>query len=139
MRLLWISAVTALMAAAGCIPTDAGPRAVDVKAEEARLRDISRRWAALAAEGKDADAVASYWAEDAVLMQDKAPTVRGRDAARQMVKAAFATPGFKIEWVPLDAHVSASGDMGYIIERSMVTMPGADGKPATEEARAVTI
>ena len=58
---------------------------MDIEAEQAKLMDISRQWSALAAEGKDADRVAGYWAEDAVLMQDKTPTLRGRNAARQMV------------------------------------------------------
>ena len=101
--------------------------------------EASRHWSALAAEGKDAGAVAAYWADDAVLMQDNIPTMRGRDEARKFVEGAFSTPGFKIEWKPVEAHVSTSGDMGYLIERSTVTEPGADGKPVTNEARAVTV
>jgi ketosteroid isomerase-like protein len=67
------------------------------------------------------------------------PTIRGRDEARKFVEAAFKMPGFKIEWEPIEAHVSASGDMGYLIERSRVTEPGPDGKPVTNEARVVTV
>jgi ketosteroid isomerase-like protein len=124
---------------AGCAPGGNPPAKVDTKAEEAKLMDASRAWSALAAEGKDAGAVAAYWAEDAVLMQDNIPTIRGREAARQFVEGAFKMPGFKIQWEPIEAHVSASGDMGYIIERSTITEPGADGKPVTSEARAVTV
>ena len=111
----------------------------DTKAEEAKLMETSRVWSALASAGKDPQAVAAYWADDAVLMQENIPTMRGRDQARKFVEAAFKMPGFKIEWEPIEAHVSASGDMGYIIERSRVTEPGADGKPVTTEARSLTV
>ena len=139
MRYSWTLALLALPLASACAPAGAPPTKVDTKAEEAKLMDASRRWSALASEGKDAQAVANYWAEDAVLMQDGMPTMRGRDEARKFVEAAFKMPGFKISWEPIEAHVSSSGDMGYIIERSRVTEPGANGKPETQEMRAVTI
>lgn len=124
---------------AACTPVGNQPARVDTKAEETKLMDASRHWSALAAQGKDADAVAAYWAGDAVLMQDGMPTMRGQAAAREFVGQAFKMPGFKIEWEPIEAHVSNSGDMGYIIERSTVTEPGASGKPETHAMRAVTV
>jgi len=124
---------------AACAPTGEQPAKTDTRTEEAKLMDASRRWSELSAEGKDANAVAAYWADDAVLMQDNVPTIRGRDNARKMVEGAFKMPGFKIQWEPLEAHVAASGDMGYIIERSTITEPGADGKPVTSQARALTV
>lgn len=129
-------ALLALMMA-GC-GQQAAPT-VDTKAEEARLIETSRQWAALAAEGKDAEAVSRYWAEDAVLMQDAAPTLRGRAEARKMVAGAFSMPGFKISWEPVEAHVAASGDLGYLIERTSITEPGPDGKPVVQVGRAVTV
>ena len=128
-----------VLATAACARPSEQRSPVDIKAEETRLMDASRRWSALAAEGKNADAVAAYWAEDALLMQVGLPTLRGRDAAHQMVGQAFKIPGFKISWEPIEAHVSASGDMGYIIERSRVTEPGANGNLETHDMRAVTI
>ena len=140
MRLLAVAMIgLTLPMAVACSPTGERGSAVDVKAEEAKLMDISRQWSALAAEGKDAGRVAGYWADDAVLMQDGMPTMRGRDEARKFVEGAFKMPGFKISWEPIEAHVSSSGDMGYIIERSRVTEPGAGGKPQTHEMRAVTV
>jgi ketosteroid isomerase-like protein len=139
MRISRALLLLALMTGAACAPSGHKPAAVDTKAEEAKLMDASRRWSTLAAEGKDVDAVAAYWTEDAVLMQEGVPTIRGRDGARRMVEGAFKVPGFKVEWEPLEAHVAESGDMGYLIERSMVTEPGPEGKPVTSEARAVTV
>ena len=128
-----------LIAVAACSPAGQRQAAVDTEAEEAKLMETSRQWSALASAGKDPQAVAAYWADDAVLMHENIPTMRGRDQARKFVESAFKLPGFKIKWEPIEAHVSTSGDMGYIIERNRVTEPGADGKPATTEARAVTV
>ena len=139
MRLFMMMLAVAVPALAACTPARQGAGTVDVKAEEAKLMEASRRWSALAAEGKDAGAVAAYWADDAVLMQDNVPTLRGREAVRGRVEGAFKMPGFRISWVPLEAHVAASGDMGYIIERSSVTEPGPDGKPVTHQMRALTV
>ena len=133
----WLAAC--LIALASCAPGTPQPPKVDIKAEEAKLMETSRRWSALAAAGKDPAAVAAYWADDAVLMQDNIPTIRGRDGARKFVEQAFSMPGFKIEWEPIEAHVAASGDLGYLIERSRITEPGPDGKPVTGEARSVTV
>jgi uncharacterized protein (TIGR02246 family) len=106
--------------------------------EEQRLMAISREWSQAAASG-DTDRVASYWGEDATVMMPGLPTFKGKDAIRRYVAESYAIPGFRISWEPLEAYVSASGDMGYIIERSQVTMPDATGKLATTTSRAVTV
>lgn len=67
------------------------------------------------------------------------PTFRGKAAIRDYVAASLKIPGFKISWEPLEAHVSASGDMGYIIERSQVTLPDSAGKLTTTYSRGVTV
>ena len=131
-------AILLLILPAACAPEARQP-AIDTKAEEAKLMDASRQWSALASAGKDAQAVAAYWADDAVLLQDGMPTMHGQAAARQFVDQAFKMPGFKISWEPIEAHVAASGDMGYLIERSTVIEPGAGGKPETHEMRALTV
>ncbi|HEY8592694.1 MAG TPA: DUF4440 domain-containing protein [Sphingomicrobium sp.] len=130
----------AAIAAAACSPAEQRHEAaVDTKAEEAKLMQTSRDWSKLAEAGKDAQRVAAYWADDAVLMQQGMPTLRGQAAARDMAEQMIKIPGFKISWEPIEAHVAASGDMGYIIERSRVTEPDASGKPVTHEMRALTV
>lgn len=133
--------VISFVAAGGCMKQAPKPAQakVDVKAEEAKLMETSRQWSALAEAGKDPNAVAAYWADDVLFIQDGLPTIRGRDATRKFVEGAFSMPGFKIRWEPIEAHVSASGDLGYLIERSMVTEPGEGGKLETHEMRGVTI
>lgn len=106
--------------------------------EERRLLEISREWSRAAA-GGDVDAIMNYWADDAVVMMAGLPTFTGKQAIRAYVTESYAIPGFAIRWTPLEAHVSASGDMGYILEDTEVTLPDAAGAPTTHRFRAVSI
>ena len=118
---------------AGCVSLPHG------RADEAqRLMEISREWSRAAA-GGDVDAIMNYWADDAVVMMAGLPTFAGKDAIRAYVTESYAIPGFAIRWTPLEAHVSASGDMGYIVEQTEVTLPDAEGAPTTHRFRAVSI
>ena len=130
--------IAAMAIVAGCAPRAEAPAPVDLKIEEAALMEASRAWARAAA-SRDAKAITDYWASDAVVMMPGAPTFRGAKEIRAYVDQSLAIPGFRISWEPLEAHVSASGDMGYLVERTEVTMPDASGAPVTEVGRAVTI
>ena len=110
----------------------------DASADAQQLMQTSRDWSRAAATG-NVDAIVEYWAEDAAVMIPGAPTFRGRRAIRTYVEQSLKTPGFHIRWEPLEAHISKSGDMGYLLERSSVTMPQANGKLATQQFRGVTI
>ena len=89
----------------------------DPIAEQEVLMQASRDWSRAASTG-NVDAIVSYWADDAVVMMPDLPTYRGKKPIRKYVEASLKVPGFRISWEPLEAHVSASGDMGYIIERT---------------------
>lgn len=120
-----------IMAGCATIPAD---RSI----EEARLLEMSREWSRTAATG-DVDAIMNYWADDALVMMAGLPTFTGKDQIRQYVEQSFSMPGFAISWEPLEAHVSGSVDMGYIVERTDVTLPDTAGRPVTHQFRAVTI
>lgn len=128
-----VSAGVVAMIVAGCATIPANQRV-----EEARLLEISRDWSRTAAAG-DVDAVMNYWADDAVVMMAGLPTFTGKDEIRRYVEQSFSMPGFAIRWEPLEAHVSASGDLGYIVERTEVTLPDTAGRPVTHQFRAVSI
>lgn len=100
--------------------------------------ELSREWSQAAASG-DLDRIVSYWGEDATVMMGGLPTFQGKSAIRSYVAQSLKIPGFKISWEPLEAHVSASGDMGYIIEKSHVTAPDSTGTLTTTAFRGVTI
>lgn len=110
----------------------------DAQADRQKLMQTSREWSHAAAAG-NVDAVVEYWTEDAAVMMPGLPTFRGRRAIRAYVQQSLKTPGFHISWEPLEAHISKSGDMGYLLERSSVTMPQANGKLVTQQLRGITI
>lgn len=111
---------------------------VDVEAEERRLMDLSREWSAVAA-GDDVEALMSYWADDAVMMAPGQPPIRGKEAIREFVGSAGDIPGFSISWEPLEAHVSESGDMAYMIEQNQMTMPDSTGASITQYNKGITV
>jgi uncharacterized protein (TIGR02246 family) len=126
--------VFTIAAATGC----SAQRKVNLAAEEAAIRTTDANWLA-AATARDLERVLPFWADDATILPPGAPTIAGKEAIRQYVSGAFATPGFSITWKTEKVELSKSGDMAYSsgIDRISVTTP--DGKSVTEENRGVAI
>jgi uncharacterized protein (TIGR02246 family) len=124
-------AVAASLAACGAPKSDSA-------AEGAKLMQTSRDWARVAATG-DIDATLSYWADDAVIMPPGEPVLRGKEAIRAYLERSAKVPGFRISWEPLEAKISESGDMGYLIERTQVTINDPTGRPVTSSFRGLTV
>jgi uncharacterized protein (TIGR02246 family) len=110
--------------------------ATSTEAEEQKLMQTSREWSKVAASG-NIDAVLSYFDDSAVMISEGQPPVRGKQAIRQYLAQTSKIPGFKIRWDPQEAKVS--GDMGYLLERTSVTMNGPQGTPSTQQMQALTI
>ena len=114
-----------------------GCSAANSTEEEAqKLMQTSREWSKAAAEG-NTEAVLAYFDDTAVMISEGQPPVRGKKAIGQYLAQTSKIPGFKIEWEPLEATVS--GDMGYMIERTKVTMNGPQGTPVTQHMQALTV
>lgn len=125
----WAWGVALTLALAGCAGSNGA-------SEEERLMQASRDWSK-AAQARDVEAVMNYFAEDAVLVSEGRDPIRGRQAIRDYIAEAYAIPGYEIRWEPLEARVS--GDLGYLLERTHVTMNRPDGVPANQTLQAVTI
>ncbi|HHE64963.1 MAG TPA: DUF4440 domain-containing protein, partial [Bacteroidetes bacterium] len=80
-----------------------------------------------------------YWADDAVFISSGQPTMRGKDEILKMLEGSVNIPGFKVDWEPLEAVVSKSGDLGYIIENLSVSVNDSLGNSITTYSKAVTI
>ena len=106
------------------------------EAEAARLMQTSREWSKVAASG-DMTAALDYFADDAVMMSEGQPPVRGKQAIRDYLATSSKIPGFRIEWEPQEAKVS--GDLGYLIERTKMTMTGPQGTPVTQNLQGLTV
>jgi uncharacterized protein (TIGR02246 family) len=110
--------------------------ATSAEEEAAELMQTSREWSKAAAAG-NTDAVLAYFDDEAVMISEGQPPVRGKKAIGDYLAQTSRIPGFKIEWEPLEAKVS--GDLGYIIERTKVTMNGPQGALVTQQMQALTV
>ena len=110
-----------------------------MSSERERLLERDAEWSALASEGRDVEAILSFWTDDAVVFVPGLPPVSGKDALREYVLNSLNIPGFNISWKSTNVHVSADGSLAYMFGQNKVTMSGPDGAPFTSEGRAVTI
>jgi uncharacterized protein (TIGR02246 family) len=109
-------------------------RAVD----EAAIRDAIEEWSA-AAEAKDAETFASFYADDGVLLLEAAPDVRGIAALREGIAGMMQDPDFALSFAPDDVVVARSGDLAYETGTYTLTMSGPEGEPVTQKGHYVDV
>ncbi len=81
-------------------------------ADEAAVRANSIAWSQ-SASAKDLDKAVSFYADDAVILPDKAPVVRGQDNIRKNWAPLLALPGPGLSWKTGSLEVARSGDIAY--------------------------
>jgi len=94
--------------------------------EEKKLMELSREWAETV-KTRDVQKTVSYWSKDAVLMTPDQGQLIGHEQLSAMVKGGMDIPGFEVGWVPTQATVSRSGDIGYVISKKYVKVPDGEG------------
>ena len=77
---------------------------------------------------RDADRVASFYADVAIAYPPNEPAAIGRAAAREVWAEYFADKNYIISWKALHADVSRSGDIGFTFGSYEDSFRGADGK-----------
>jgi ketosteroid isomerase-like protein len=92
-----------------------------------------------AAGTKDLNAVASYYAPDALVYPPNDVLATGKDAAQKVWASYFATPGFAISWKTVHASVSRSGEMGYTSGTYEDSYTRTDGKTVNEKGKYVCV
>ena len=129
-----------LITAAACVTLSIGcsDSAVDQEAESEALMELSREWSDYVSSG-DLESGMDFWADDAVMLPPDLSILEGKEAIRGYVEAAAEMPGFRISWEPISAHVSAAGDMAYMIERNVTEFDGPDGNRVIMYGKAVTV
>lgn len=113
-------------------------QSTDQAAEAQKLMQLSREWAKDASTN-DVEKVLSYWTQDAVIMSPGQPALRGGEAIGQMLGETSKIPAFAVNWEPIEAFVSQSGDLGYVIAKTAITMPDSSGNTTTSFNNAVEI
>ena len=111
---------------------------VDRQVEAQTLMELSREWSRVLQSG-DLESTLDFWSDDAIVMPPKLPAFEGKQAIRDMVQAAADTPGYRISWEPISAHVSGNGDMAYLIEKNVEEAVGEDGTKIVTHNKVVTI
>jgi uncharacterized protein (TIGR02246 family) len=129
--LLLVMGITALAACAPAAP------AHDMAADEAKIKEVSGIWFDHVAKG-DMDAVANLYAEDAVVLPDKAPALVGRAAMRDFMTGMLAemkTGGLMLKNGPA-VTAEVSGDLGFV--NGTYTMVDATGN-AVESGKYLSV
>jgi ketosteroid isomerase-like protein len=100
------------------------------------LAKVDDDWSKAAAT-KDADRVASFYAEDAITYPPNEPAAIGRPAVKKVWAAYFADPSFSISWKTDHAGVAKSGDLGFTAGTYEDSFKGPDGKMVHEKGKYV--
>ncbi|WP_373071571.1 DUF4440 domain-containing protein [Zeaxanthinibacter enoshimensis] len=134
MKQLWFLLLCCLVLSS-CAEEKETEQAVDLEAEKEALMEASRDWA----NSTTNEEYLSYWHEDAILLPQGRPALRGHDEIMAMLKETDSIPGWSVDWEPYEAHISESGDMGYLLERSLFTWNDSTGQLQKNYMNAVTI
>jgi ketosteroid isomerase-like protein len=133
--ILVAGAAVAALFAASCAPK---ADTADTAAMAKTLTQVDADWSKAAAT-KNADAIASYYAADAIAYPPNAPAVTGQAAAKAAWASFFVDPTFTISWQTDHADVAKSGDLGFTAGTYEDSFKGADGKPVHEKGKYVCI
>ena len=111
-------------------------RAAEMDAAAKALAQLDDDWSKAAAT-RDADRVASFYADDATAYPPNEPVAIGRPAAKKVWAAYFADPTYSISWKTVHAGVAKSGDLGFTAGTYEDSFKGPDGKLVTGKGKYV--
>lgn len=110
---------------------------VDQKKESEALMEVNREWSKAASISPEA--FFSFIGSDALMMAPDKFVIRGHEGIGKLLQEFQSYPGFAISWEPQEAHVSKSGDLGYTLDRILVTFNGEDGNKVKLFEKGITI
>jgi ketosteroid isomerase-like protein len=83
------------------------------------------------------DGFMSYFADDAVELTAGSPIISGKENIRKALGPWG--PDVSLSWKPVQAEMSASGELGYTYGTYVFKANGKDGKPAVSYGKYATI
>lgn len=107
-------------------------------ADEAAIRAADAEWVK-AAQAKDPDKWASFYAEDGAILPAGAPMAKGKAAVREVAAQLMALPGFALTFAPTLIEVARSGDLAYDVGTYELTTNNAKGEPVVEKGKYVVV
>lgn len=129
-----VVSLTSLFLLAGCNTAPPAPAtpAVDLAAEQGKIRDLETAWSKDAG-AKDLDKSVANYADDAIMMTPGAPAAKGKDAIRAAWKDMLADPKGKLAFSTERVDVSASGDLASSKGSYTMTMTNPKTKKPVED------
>jgi len=129
-----VVSLTSLLLLAGCnsAPPPPATPAVDIAAEQGKIRDLESAWVA-AALAKDVEKSVSFYADDAILLNSGVPAAKGKDAIRAAWKDMLSDPNSKLVFASSRIDVSSSGDMASTTGSYTMTMTNPKTKKPVED------
>ena len=88
---------------------------------------------------KNAAAIASFYADNAILMPTAGPVVRGKAAIMEEWKHILSIPAFQNESKLTGVEVASAGDLAYTYGSYRSQLMGEDGKLTIEPGKWLTI
>jgi uncharacterized protein (TIGR02246 family) len=107
---------------------------IDREANVAALRETAEAYHA-AASGKDAQAVITFYADDAMMVPPNADRVEGIEGVRNYRFGFIETPGVELRFETIRVEVASGGDMGWTLAIGDVNFTRPDGEPGSDRVR----
>jgi len=130
--------VVLITLSAGSILLGCATSAPDLERARRAVAAADSAWAAAAA-ARNLEASVNAMADDGIMFPPDQAPVAGRTAIKEYMAAAFAIPGFSVQWSPGEIKVASSGDLAYSFGRSRYTVPDSSGMIRTIHAKGVTV
>ena len=105
-----MTAIAALVMAAVALGAATPAGAGEVRAEQQKIRALSKLWVAAVA-AKDVKTIAGLYTSDGMFLAPNAPRVDGREAIGKAWGGLLSLPGVSLTFEPTRIDISTSGDM----------------------------
>jgi len=105
-------AIIAVVSLSACSPAPAPSSGANTDAIAKTLTALDEEWSQAAAT-RDAERVASFYADDAIAYPPNEQIAIGRPIAKNVWASYFADPTFSISWRTTRAGAAGSGDLGF--------------------------
>ncbi len=130
--ILTVAGAATMLLSASCAPP------IDTGAIAKTLTQLDDDWSKAAAT-RSADAVAAYYAADAIAYPPNSPVAVGQAAAKAVWAAGFADSTYEISWKTDHAGASKSGDFGFTTGTYEESSMGLGGSRMTARGKYVCI
>jgi ketosteroid isomerase-like protein len=138
MKSLHALVLAAFVGLTGVLFTPVAARAAGIDENAKALAKVDDDWS-LSAAKRDADYLASFYAEDAVVYPPNDVLMVGRPAAKKYWAAALADPTYHISWKTVSAGIAKSGDLGFTGGTYEESYKGSDGKLVRNTGKYISV